>query len=174
MKSVGPTPYCSFDDSSAQLVQWYATLGNFKAALNSWAHEWLAGPGGMRCYRFSHQTVGPRRQLVRAYSHLLTCRGWAGGSTQAVREGHHLPGQAAWGCAAPCGGLCLAEDASQPWLDMGKSCRAFLHVLVSSRISCIGRQILNHWTIRQARSQFSVSEKEAICSKVPYWLVRLS
>ena len=39
MKSVGPTPYCSFDDSSAQLVQWYATLGNFKAALNSWAHE---------------------------------------------------------------------------------------------------------------------------------------
>ena len=29
------TPYCSFDDRSAQSLQLYPTLGNFKAALNS-------------------------------------------------------------------------------------------------------------------------------------------
>ena len=34
-KSVGQTPYCSFDDRSAQSLQLYPTLGNFKAALNS-------------------------------------------------------------------------------------------------------------------------------------------
>ena len=40
MKSIGPTPHCSFDDRSAQLLQSSClTLGNFKAALNSWAHE---------------------------------------------------------------------------------------------------------------------------------------
>lgn len=103
----------------------------------------------MRCYRFSGQSVGPQRQLVRLsapgspgrvvkprMSEGVSTPPWPGLVGMCAPESHGLLPQAPWRPVPRWGlgsaGRRLAEDAPQPWQPVERGCRAFLRALARS------------------------------------------